>query len=377
MKRLFLFNNECEMAIGNQLPHYSPPRNIAQMRNELACIMTFFTAKGDYVLCHEYPQREYVDLIHKLGLNVNYITVQDITTSKDNFEYVPWGNAPNINRTMQQMHINPHYQEWTDDMRNKVSRCTMAQCIEEWNTLFPNQIIEDVCVAKSIEEVDKEIGKKGNCVIKAPWSSSGKGILFVAQKLQEKEKEWIHGILKKQGSVTIERRYDKINDFGLEFYITENGDVEFLGTSLFYTGTNGEYIGNHIMSEEAIRHHVGVTTQLITQVTSILKTQVATWYRGYLGVDMLQTTDRIIPFIEINYRLNMGILALKLHEQICAPHRKGIFSIKQYAPKEAQQYYTQQLHNCCFNVEGKLEKGILALTPVTDETRFVAQIEMD
>jgi hypothetical protein len=39
-------------------------------------------------------------------------------------------------------------------------------------------------------------------------------------------------------------------------------------------------------------------------------------YHGPVGIDMLKTADgRIHPCIEINLRMNMGILALLLHER--------------------------------------------------------------
>ena len=42
-----------------------------------------------------------------------------------------------------------------------------------------------------------------------------------------------------------------------------------------------------------------------------------TSYRGPLGIDMLKTADgHIHPCLEINFRLNMGILALLLHQRL-------------------------------------------------------------
>ena len=52
-----------------------------------------------------------------------------------------------------------------------------------------------------------------------------------------------------------------------------------------------------------------------------------TGYRGPVGIDMLKTADgHIHPCLEINFRMNMGILALLLHE------RYGAGCTKQLTP---------------------------------------------
>lgn len=50
------------------------------------------------------------------------------------------------------------------------------------------------------------LSEKENIVVKAPWSSSGKGVLFIPKgQITCKEEEVLSGILRKQGYVMVEK----------------------------------------------------------------------------------------------------------------------------------------------------------------------------
>ena len=110
---------------------------------------------------------------------------------------------------------------------------------------------------------------------------------------------------------------DKVLDFAMEFFVNEDGTVDFLGWSVFHADPNGAYGYNYVESQEELVERIDVDASLLQRLINYHKTHLAqTAYRGSIGIDMLKTADgHIHPCLEINFRMNMGILALLLEEQ--------------------------------------------------------------
>ena len=195
-----------------------------------------------------------------------------------------------------------------------------------------------------------------NCqlIFKSPWSSSGRGV-FVAE-IERKENQLstadsqlstvncqlstvkrLQGFLSSQGGFVVDKFYaDKVLDFAMEFYVNDDKRVDFLGWSVFHAGENGAYGYNYVESQEKLIGRIleGVDGQnevyscLLDRLIAYHQEHLAkTGYRGPVGIDMLKTADgHIHPCLEINFRMNMGILALLLHE------RYGAGCTKQLTP---------------------------------------------
>jgi hypothetical protein len=230
--------------------------------------------------------------------------------------------------------------------------------------------------------------KQHAVVIKSPWSSSGKGLLMAEPDgIGRKEREWLSGVLRKQGHVMVERRLDKISDFALEFWMERSGEIRYMGLSRFFTGEKGGYHGNYIGTqaciEQEITRHTGerLLQSIREAVTRALRESFGGRYRGPLGVDMMLYRDgvgecRVHPCVEINLRYNMGILALNLSERYLSPGSEGIFRIS-YFPRAGEAYRacrTREQEAPPRIEAGRVLSGCLPLTPVDEETRFVAEI---
>ena len=99
------------------------------------------------------------------------------------------------------------------------------------------------------DEVCQMLQKHHQIVVKAPWSSSGRGVRFIDGEISSYHEGWIRNVILHQGSVIVEPYYHKVKDFGMEFYSDGKGNVTYLGLSLFQT-KNGAYTGNIIAPEE-------------------------------------------------------------------------------------------------------------------------------
>ena len=193
---------------------------------------------------------------------------------------------------------------------------------------------------ESLSEVETHLSALGRIVVKAPWSSSGRGVRFVSGVLDAQTAGWIRHVIGRQGSVMVEPYYNKVRDFGMEFESLGGGQVRYLGLSLFST-RGGAYTGNIIATEEQKRAMLAryVAPERLDAVALAacrgLAEIIGDRYRGSLGVDMmivdqrdrsrdsLGTSDHgpvplIHPCVEINLRRTMGHAALAI-----PPHPDG------------------------------------------------------
>ena len=175
----------------------------------------------------------------------------------------------------------------------------------------------------------------------------------------------------------------------MEFVINSWGAVVFEGYSLFATDGRGRYLGNRVLSsaafEEYMSRYVSVEGlhALRRRLISLLEVYAEAGYRGCLGVDMMvcraEGGFRIHPMVEVNLRMNMGIVALRLAERVLASDLSGHFRIEHYPSPSALQEAAgrRQLESPPVVKGGRLVGGCLPLVPVTAESRCVALLEVD
>ena len=169
-------------------------------------------------------------------------------------------------------------------------------------------------------------------VIKAPWSSSGRGVRYIDNTVDESNKGWMKNILEQQSGLIIEPYYNRVLDFGMEFYASEQGEIEYKGLSIFST-ENRAYSGN-LLANEAIKE--GIVNQFVKQellqlVQANICLQLASAFKekyvGNFGVDMMvvttddATTFKLHPCVELNLRTTMGHVALALSSTDFAPKK--------------------------------------------------------
>lgn len=130
-------------------------------------------------------------------------------------------------------------------------------------------------------------------ILKTPYSSSGRGLLWLPErKLTTKDRTWIEGALNKQGCVSIECALDKYQDFAMEFYSDGNGNIRYEGLSVFGAEKKGAYSGN-VLGEQTYLESFFVENfgdkfqQLKETVGEAIRQIYGNIYTGYLGVDML------------------------------------------------------------------------------------------
>lgn len=174
--------------------------------------------------------------------------------------------------------------------------------------------------AKGTEELRKRI-------FKSPWSSSGRGVFVTDDMASAKAR--IAGYARRQGGFVADSYYNKVLDCALEFSLKEDGQVAFLGYSVFQTDGNGRYKNHYVEAQAALRTRIvsalgfpgaeGLLDTLVAYHRLSLQERLGGRYHGPLGIDMMvcDTDGRhtLHPCLEINLRMNMGIVAILLHRR--------------------------------------------------------------
>lgn len=125
-------------------------------------------------------------------------------------------------------------------------------------------------------------------------------------------------------NVLVDRFYNKSVDFAMEFRIMAD-KVEYMGLSVFEASNEGKYLFNYLGSQQKLkgmicRHFKNNGERILEYIADIHKQLLAECligkYHGMAGIDMLVTDNgKLHPCVEINFRMNMGILSILLYEK--------------------------------------------------------------
>lgn len=156
--------------------------------------------------------------------------------------------------------------------------------------------------------------------IKAPWSSSGRGLLFSQTLSREKTLEWIFGVIRSQGFAIGEKKYIRKLDFASEWFV-EDGIPVFIGFSIFSSSNRGKYQGNLILPQKKLNERIikecRWTDGILKLQKEFISSMISNEYSGPVGIDMLATPDgEINPCVEINLRHTMGHVAIEISNVI-------------------------------------------------------------
>lgn len=283
-----LFNCSNDMALAANVRQYLPPKRIQQMETDLA------------------------DLVR----------IWESTRFAG-----PWGWSLATKQRYKQMGVEEELlpsDEWIEEVRQLSSREFACGYIRELLREFQDDRLlgEGMAFCKDVSALNFQLSIFNSPLIfKSPWSSSGRGV-FVDRitdgKCQMSTLKRLQGFLSSQGGFVVDRLYeDKVLDFAMEFFVHEDHKVEFLGWSVFQTGENGSYGYNYVESQKELLRRINTDETLLLQLIKYHKEHLAKIsYHGPVGIDMLKTADgHMHPCLEINFRMNMGILALLLSEQ--------------------------------------------------------------
>ncbi|MDH6343050.1 hypothetical protein M2480_001410 [Parabacteroides sp. PFB2-12] len=387
---LHLFNPGYEPGLlpGNQ--HYMAPKNVCRMREELALLPLWYAEEDDYVWIEHSGSLDFLAGVPaECFRRATPVSRRDWEgeTSLPPLQAAPWGLSPQSICFLEELSEVPGRDlivpPWQEAYATLAKRQTAAHCLDKMRQRARQPLPEAPCFLSSVEELKAYITTHTPpFVLKMPLSSSGRGLLRLDDTIPEKEGEWINGALRKQGSLSIEKRYQKVRDFALEYQLDARGDIVYHGISLFETAGWKTYCGNLLAGQAEMEGEIAdlvgkeALEEIKTITPEVLQELFGGLYTGYLGVDMMVYTDeeghqRIHPCVEINMRYTMGMVAIRLAERLVDPSAKGVFQVV-YEPDAWRKHQEmEKTHSPIFR-NGKLCKGYLSLCPVGSNTHYRA-----
>lgn len=385
---IYLFNPENDMALANFTPYYKAPSEIIRMANDLSVLPAWYAPEGSTIK---------VDSLSRVSLWREQCPASDFlpdviwSAEWENMPYKPWGWSPSLLYTLRKAGVNDSFL-LSDMQMGQIRVLSGRQCCVKILESFSR--MDGLCgkamTCNSMTQVKKYITSLERCVLKAPWSGSGRGIMYVSSKEWNDSAEgWVSRVLRVQGEIMVEPLYNKVCDFAMEFYADGNGSVSFVGYSLFDTDAHGNYKGNFLLSDGQIKKIQSqyIPDEVFDNVCRTMEESLASLlnkdYCGFLGVDMMICLEDgrylLHPCVEINLRMNMGVVSHTIFNRYvhCLSHGKYI--VKYYSEDgEAwdafcQMKATYKLHLC----DGKLAEGYMPLTPVKQDTHYHAFLLLD
>lgn len=380
--KLHIFNPENDLALADGGFNYCPPPAAMHIAKDLAALPLWFAAPGDAVLLQEETDMEYHSrMSEQFGLPKLYeSSLQPQITS-----IAPWGWSPQMRHRVKSMgfaeSLLPSKEEIASirDLSNRKNVIEVLSRLSNFGTEIPPMPV----YVESIDDAAEFVNSHPRSVVKAPWSGSGKGILWGIGSFERPMEQFCRGIIRRQGGLLCEHYLNAKVEFAMEFLALEKG-VEFIGYSLFNT-ENGAYSGNILATEEVIETELctykpevqlqEVKKQLCSIMGELLK---GSGYNGYFGIDMMVYDNgdgaRLNPCMEINLRMNMGTTALLFYKNFVSDCSTGKYRVE-YFKNSGEAFKAHCAMHDAYPLaisNGKITEGYINLSPVTTESKYMA-----
>lgn len=322
--KLLVFNPEHDLALAANLSNFTAPHAGRQLRADIGFIPAIWAAANDFVLVEnvEDAERRFLrltrrpfgrfiakELLCKLQFSAVDVWGWDLAIRA---YLLRWGVDAAVMPTVTQI----------DAIRQLSHRRYAMQLLERLQ--MPGTIGRS-CETDQMEIIADRLQSGEHLVVKAPWSSSGRGVRFMEGDMNIYDNGWVRHVIEKQGSVMVEPYYNKVKDFGMEFVSDGIGIVSYVGLSLFQT-SNGAYTGNILASEDEKEYMISpyISVDLLKvirqKICTLMGVLLKDRYAGAFGIDMMVVRrddgDGFLlhPCVEINLRRTMGHVAISLTE---------------------------------------------------------------
>lgn len=410
-KTLYIFNPEHDLALASGEVNYMAPASARRMATELALLPVWYAEEGSAVLAASAYNLDYLRKMQEMfSLSVTLLTEPELAeetqfeetkseetqsdvapeqTEEPLWDIRPWGWDVAVRQRLKVLGVSESNLPDKAQLQALRSASHRLSAVE----LLPRLQLGSHFCGESFyltlpEDWQHFVESQEVCLLKAPLSGSGKGLNWCKGVFTPSISGWCARIGSQQGGVVGEPIYNKVEDFAMEFLSSGDGRVVFAGYSQFRTGGSGAYEGNLLASDALIEQNLSAYVPLeeLHRLRSTLERELSlrfgTLHKGYLGVDMMISrfpeapVYRIHPCVEINLRMNMGVVARLFHDRYVHPDSSGSFQIS-YCPTEGdawRQHEQMAAANPLQIESGKIISGYMPLVPVNKRSCYRAWI---
>lgn len=373
MGKLHIFNPENDLALAYGGDIYTAPTMARRLHRDLEMLPIWIANDGDY-LCVENPAQNQEWLETHPALPKCRLLPCSNLQNTDAIP-TPWGWSRAIRHYLKNCGLRESLMPAIEDLdiiRNLSHRRTSIALHHALSDMTQENLIPTECT--DYDQILTFAKLNPGCFAKAPWSSSGKGIFKVDDAEALAFKLWCQGVLRTQGSVICERGLKKILDFAIEFYASDNGEIEFKGYSVFGNDNRNSYDFGYVASPEILRSMItskinsALFDGTIEETQKALSKTINGKYRGWLGVDMMlyerNGKTLINPCVELNLRTTMGAVASVIGHRHIKPGETGKMYVRFFKTHEALVAEASHLS----------KENALILTPIHPNSQYLAYL---
>lgn len=376
MSKVHLFNPENDIALASGAQQFTAPKAAVALRNSGSALPLWYALPGDRILTYGINAKWLENVQRNFGIEVDVFD----HNSFDLYTPSPWGWSAAVRHEFaiegfneQQLPSLKQIEQWRQlsHRRNASVLC---------NTITPVLDFDIAPAAVEISDINtlrNHLNENPACIIKSPWSSSGRGLIDSRSLKADEILRRCEGIIRKQGSVMVENAYDRIADFAMLFEC-HNQHCGFVGYSLFKSDSKGNYCGNLLADDNTIVEQIGklYPRERIEKVVYALQLaitkHIAPYYDGPLGIDMLiarmpDGSQLLDATVEINLRMTMGFVAHSLSSGYIMPGCRGTYSV-------IPSHRTPVPDNAIIE-NRRIVGGRMMLTPPGGQFSFVVEID--
>lgn len=388
-RTLYIFNPEHDLALASGEVNYMAPASARRMAAELALLPVWYAEEGSAVLAASAYNLDYLRKMQEVfSLSVALLTEPELAEETP-LDIRPWGWDVAVRQRLIALGVSESNLPDKAQLQALRSASHRLSAVE----LLPRLQLGSHFCGESFyltlpEDWQHFVESQEVCLLKAPLSGSGKGLNWCKGVYTPSISGWCARIGSQQGGVVGESIYNKVEDFAMEFLSSGDGRVEFSGYSQFRTGGSGAYEGNLLASDDVIEQNLSAYVPLeeLHRLRNTLERELSVRfgniYTGYLGVDMMichfpeAPVYRIHPCVEINLRMNMGVVARLFYDHYVHPDSSGSFQIS-YCPTEGEAWrqHEQMASANPLQIEsGRIVSGYMPLVPIHKRSCYRAWI---
>lgn len=319
MPRLLLFNPSNDMALAAGKSSYTPPKSIQAMETRMAELPRLWAAPGDEVLT---------------DWSGSYAALQQRHAAP--LVPAPWGWSLALKQRLLRFGVpavlmpsDERLREWRELSNRRFAAHYLQQVLAHAGlSSWQGRLVGSACryygQADSFFRDMPPRASEPPCayIFKSPWSSSGRGVVVTSEPAAVRPR--LEGYVRRQGGFVADRFYHKVLDCALEFCLSGRGEARFLGFSVFEADCGGHYLNHYVEPQPQLRARItrslgfpeagAMLDALVSCHRALLSQLLGGRYEGPLGIDLLVCEEegmrRLHPCVEINLRMNMGIVAI-------------------------------------------------------------------
>ncbi len=382
---MYIFNPEHDLALGNFGANYTPPESAVKLASDLALLPVWYAPDGELIVAGGAANADYLRTLQSiLPIRSEVIPFTEIPSFAPE-RIIPWGWNPLLRQQLIKAGVSrdllPSMEELAR-LREYSGRQHAARLLRE---LLPQNDVfcGGALFFTRLYEVQEYLSSfSGDKVLKMPNSGSGKGLIWIKGEITDKQIDWCRRVIATQGGIIAEPVYDKHTDLAMEFSANRR-KVNFECYSLFESASSGAYAGNRLLTDKQFENEASkfIDVPVLYRLREQLANRLAEYfpeYEGPMGVDMMICRTgkgfRLHPCVEINMRMNMGLVARRFFDRFVHTDSEGLYRIGYFKREgEALKFHDEQQKTFPLEIDhGKISSGYLSLTPVNETTRYVA-----